>query len=312
MRVIRHLAGLPTRLSRVVLALGNFDGVHRGHASILAEARRMASTGGRQVVVLTFQPHPVEVLVPDRIPWRIQSLHDRLARLRDLGVDAVVAKRFTHAFAALEAEAFVEEFLLRGLDLVGVVTGPTVSFGRGRRGSLDLLRELGRRHGYEVRSIDPVLDEAGAVSSTALRTALAEGDMETAGQLLGYPYRLRGRVVPGDRRGRTIGFPTANLHVPGGVTLPPDGVYAARAKLGSTSHGAVLNIGVRPTFGRLARTIEAHLLEFDADVYGQWMAVEPVRRLRGERRFDGVDALREGIANDVQRARAVLCDGPAG
>jgi riboflavin kinase/FMN adenylyltransferase len=308
MRVIRHLAALPERLPRVVLTLGNFDGVHRGHQAIVGAARERAAARDGQVVVLTFHPHPVAVLAPGRAPARMQSLHDRLACLRAFGVDVTVVQRFTHAFASIEAEAFIEDLLLARLDLAEVVVGNHVSFGRGRRGTRPMLEAFGARHGFEVRSIGSVHAGEGVASSTALREAVACGDMARAAVLLGRPWSLRGRVVMGDRRGRTIGFPTANLHVPGGVTLPPDGVYAARARVGGERHDAVLNIGVRPTFGRLGRTVEVHLLDVVRDCYGAWMNVDFAGHLRGERRFDGIEALRAAITQDVTRARTLLRD----
>ena len=308
MRVIRHLTALHRSLSRVVLTLGSFDGVHRGHQAIVGEARERAAVLGGQVVVFTFHPHPVAVLAPERAPARIQSLHDRLRCLRDLGVAVTVVQRFTRAFASVDAEAFVEGYLLARLELLEVVVGQHVSFGRGRRGTLQMLQEFGARRGFTVRSIASVRADEGVVSSTALREAVAGGDIATAGVLLGRPWSLRGRVVPGDRRGRTLGFPTANVHVPGGVTLPPDGVYAARARIGGERHDAVVNVGVRPTFGRLKRTVEVHLLDVARDCYGAWMDVEFVGHLRPEQRFDGIDALREAIARDVAQARALLQD----
>jgi riboflavin kinase/FMN adenylyltransferase len=242
----------------------------------------------------------------------MQSLHDRLGCLRDLGVGVVVVQRFTHAFASSEAEAVVEDLLLARLDRLEVVVGNHVSFGRGRRGTLPMLEAFGVRHGFGVRSIGSVHAGADVASSTALREAVGRGDVATAGLLLGRPWSLRGRVVVGDRRGRTLGFPTANLHVPGGVTLPPNGVYAARARIGTDGHAAVLNIGVRPTFGRLARTVEVHLLDVTLDCYGAWMDVEFVAHLRAEQRFEGVEALRAAITRDVTRARALLGDARDG
>jgi len=306
MRVIRHLAALHEPLARVVLTLGNFDGVHRGHQAIVGEARERAVALGGQVAVFTFHPHPVAVLAPARAPARMQSLHDRLRCLGDLGVDVTVVQRFTRAFASIEAEAFVDDFLGARLELLEVVVGNHVSFGRGRRGTLPMLQDFGARRGFAVRSIGSVLRGEDAVSSTALREAVAGGDVGTARALLGRPWSLRGRVVVGDRRGRALGFPTANLHVPGGVTLPPNGVYAACARIGGDRHDAVLNVGVRPTFGRLARTVEVHLLDVTRDCYGAWMDVDFVAHLRAEQRFAGVEALRAAIAQDVIRARTVL------
>ena len=306
MRVVRHLARGSQRLPRTVLTLGNFDGVHRGHQAIVATAVREAAARGGRPTVLTFEPHPIAVLAPDRAPPIIQSLHDRLETLRGLGVDAVVLQRFTRAFAAMDPEAFVRDFLLEHLELLHVVVGYNVNFGRDRAGTAETLRALGTRLGFGVDVVGPVVADGEEVSSTRLRDALRQGDMARAERLLGRPYAFRGRVVTGDRRGRTLGFPTANLHLRPGLLIPPDGVYAITADVGGVARPGVLNIGVRPTFGGRRRTIEAHLLDFDADLYRRWLVVRVIERLRGEATFAGPDALRAQIADDVARARRVL------
>ena len=311
MHVIRHLAHVSPPLRRVVLTLGNFDGVHLGHRAIVQRAVSEARATGGQVVVLTFHPHPVAVLAPERSPPLLQSLRDRLALLRDLGADVTVVQRFTPRFAALEPEAFVRGFLGAHLELLHIVVGYNVSFGRGRAGTVETLRALGPRLGFAVDAVGPVTVGEEQVSSTALRRMVAAGDVRSAQAFLGRRFTLRGRVVRGEQRGRTLGFPTANLHQPRGLLLPADGVYAVRARLDGRAHPAVLNIGMRPTFGTLQRTVEAHLLDFDQLLYGRWLVLELVDRLRGEQRFAGPEALRQAIAADVTRAREVLAS-PAG
>jgi riboflavin kinase/FMN adenylyltransferase len=310
MRVVRHLARVRERLPRTVLTLGNFDGVHLAHQEIIARAVARAEAYDGQTVALTFEPHPLAVLVPERAPPMIQPLHDRLAALRAAGIRTTVLQRFTRAFAALTPEAFVQDFLLRGLDLCHVIVGYNVNFGRDRAGSADTLRVLGERFGFGVEVVGPVAAPDGMpgeeVSSTQLRTLIARGDVRNARRLLGRPYALRGRVVVGDRRGRTLGFPTANLHVRPKQLLPADGVYAITADVDGVRVSGVLNIGVRPTFGGRRRTIEAHLLDVDADLYRRWLVVEVVERLRDEATFAGPDALRAAIAADVAHARDVL------
>lgn len=306
MRVIRHLEHVKPALSRVVLTLGNFDGVHLGHQAIIGRAQDEARGIQGQVVVLTFHPHPVAVLAPDKAPPFIQPLRDRLATLRAVGADVVVAQRFTPRFAALEPEAFVRAFLLRHLEVQHVVVGSNVSFGRNRAGTVETLRALGTRYGFAVDSVAPVTVDGTHVSSSELRRRLGAGDVRAAAALLGRPASLRGRVVGGERRGRTLGFPTANLHLRAGILLPADGVYAVWASVDGVSHPAVLNVGKRPTFGVLRRTVEAHLLDFDGDLYGRWLTLELVDRLRGEVRFAGPDELRQAIAADVARGRALL------
>jgi riboflavin kinase / FMN adenylyltransferase len=312
MRVIRHLAHIAPPLRRVVLTLGNFDGMHLGHQAIVRRALDEARGVAGQVVVLTFHPHPIAVVAPDKAPPLLQSLHDRLARLRELGVDVTIVQRFTPRFAALEPEAFVREFLGAHLELLQVVVGYNVTFGRGRSGTVETLQALGARHGFAVDAIGPVTVGEGQVSSTALRRLIAAGDVRRARALLGRPFVLRGRVVRGEQRGRTLGFPTANLHQRPGLLLPADGVYAVHVLLDGRAVPAVLNIGVRPTFGTRRRTVEAFLLDFDGDLYGRWLTLELVERLRGEQRFAGPEALRQAIAVDVTRAREVLAPADPG
>jgi len=205
----------------------------------------------------------------------------------------------------------VREFLGAHLELLHIVVGYNVSFGRGRAGTVETLRALGPRLGFAVDAVGPVTVGEEQVSSTALRRMVAAGDVRSAQAFLGRRFTLRGRVVRGEQRGRTLGFPTANLHQPRGLLLPADGVYAVRARLDGRAHPAVLNIGMRPTFGTLQRTVEAHLLDFDQLLYGRWLVLELVDRLRGEQRFAGPEALRQAIAADVTRAREVLAS-PAG
>jgi riboflavin kinase/FMN adenylyltransferase len=317
MRVIRHLAQrtetVGKRLGPCVLTLGNFDGMHLGHQAIVRSAVTRARALGAEAVALTFEPHPLAVLAPERAPPMVQTLHDRLASLRDLGVGITVLQRFTLDFAALDPEAFVRDFVLRHLELRHVVVGYNVNFGRQRAGSADTLRALGARLGFEVEVIGPVTapGDGGQVSSTRLRALLQTGDMPAVRRLLGRPHALRGRVVMGDRRGRTLGFPTANLHVRAGLLLPPDGVYAVGVELEGKLLAGVLNIGLRPTFGGRRRTIEVHLLDFEGDLYRRWLVVKVIERLRGEAAFSGPEALRAAIAADVATARSVLRDDPA-
>jgi len=311
MRVVRHLARHRGRLPRTVLTLGNFDGVHRGHQEILATAVRHAAEKDAQPAVLTFEPHPIAVLAPDKAPPIIQSLHDRLETIRGHGIATIVLQRFTREFAAMDPEAFVRDFLLRHIELAHVVVGYNVNFGRDRAGTSETLRTLGARLGFGVDVVGPVVADGEEVSSTRLRDAIRQGDMPRAHGLLGRPYAFRGRVVAGDRRGRTLGFPTANLHLKPGLLIPPDGVYAILADVGGTERQGVLNVGIRPTFGGRRRTIEAHLLDFDGDLYRRWLVVRVVERLRGEATFAGPDALRAAIADDIARARRVLATRPA-
>jgi len=310
MRVLRHLRRVAPPIPRVVLTLGNFDGVHLGHQAILHRAVEEARARAAHTAALTFEPHPIAVLAPDRAPPILQPLHDRLAMLRELGLDLCVVQRFTRGFAALTPEQFVEEFLVRHLELVHVVVGHNVRFGRNRAGSVQTLQALGARLGFEVDVVGPVEVDGRQVSSTRLREVVQAGDMRQARRLIGRPYTLRGRVVLGERRGRTLGFPTANLHPRPRLLLPPDGVYAVSAAIDGRRVPGVLNIGIRPTFGGARRTVEAHFLDFAGDLYRRWLVVEFIERLRGESAFAGPEALKAAIAADVARARRVLAAEP--
>lgn len=313
MQIVRHLKAWSRPRRPVVLTLGNFDGVHRGHAAILERTAVEAARRGLLATAFTFEPHPIAVLAPDRAPPRLQTLHDRLACFRDAGMDLVVVQRFTKAFSRYSARAFVEDLLLATFRIEHVVVGHRVSFGRGRSGDAATLRLLGERHGFDVESIGPVTVDGDEASSTAVRQALGEGDMRHAARLLGRPWSLRGRVGPGDGRGRTLGFPTANVHLRASLALPPDGVYAARVRAPAAVHAAVANLGRRPTFDGRTRVLEVHVLDFEGDLYGTWLRVELVERLRGEERFSGPDALRAAIEADVARARVLLAGGgPSG
>ena len=310
MRVLRHLSRVAQPIPRVVLTLGNFDGVHVGHQAILRRAVEQARARGARAVALTFEPHPIAVLAPDRAPPIVQPLHDRLAMLRALGLDVCVVQRFTRAFAGLTPEEFVDDFVRRHLELVHVVVGYNVRFGRNRAGTVDTLRALGARLGFGVDVVGPVEADGQHVSSSLVREVVQSGDVRQARRLLGRPYALRGRVVVGDRRGRTLGFPTANLHPRPRLLLPPDGVYAVSAAIDGRHVPGVLNIGIRPTFGGARRTVEVHLLDFSGDLYRRWLVVEFVERLRGECAFSGPEALKAAIAADVARARHVLAAEP--
>jgi len=313
MRVVRHLARVPQRLGPSVLTLGNFDGAHLGHQAIVRRAVERARELAASPVALTFEPHPVAVLAPEHAPPAIQTLHDRLASLRDLGIETTLLQRFTRRFAALDPEAFMRDFVLRHIALRHVVVGYNVNFGRDRSGTAETLQELGERLGFGVDVVGPVSapDDGEQVSSTRLRQLLAAGDVRGARRLLGRPHALRGRVVVGEQRGRTLGFPTANLHLRAGLLVPADGVYAVVAHTGGVRHAGVLNVGVRPTFGERRRTVEAHLLDFAGDLYRRWLVVELIERLRGEMAFSGPEALRAAIAADVATARRIVAGDPA-
>jgi len=289
-----------------VVAPGNHDGVHLGHRALLEAARRRTGDALR-MVALFFDPHPSAVLAPDRAPPLLTTAGRREALLREAGADEVVAQRFDRAFASLSPEAFVTRVLVDGLGARGVVVGPDFRFGHGRVGDLGVLRRLGETHGFDVTVVEPVVHRGVRVSSTRVREHLARGDVTGAAELLDRVHDVTGTVIEGDRRGRTIGFPTANLECEP-VMLPADGVYAVLARIvGGDDRvlSGVANLGVRPTV-EAGRSVEVHLFDFDDDVYGARLRVGFVERIRGEVRFDGLDALKKQIARDAEAARGAV------
>lgn len=270
----------------------------------------MADRDGLEVVAMTFDPHPARVLAPERAPALLTTIDRRRELLLGQGADRVEVVSFDRTFASLSAEMFVQSRLVEGLSARGVVVGPDFRFGRGRGGDIETLRELGRKHGYEVVVVDPVRLDDEVVSSTRVRAVLGEGDVRMAAKLLGRVHDVAGTVVRGDGRGRSIGVPTANLDCEP-VLLPKDGVYAVVARIIGEEAllKGVANVGVRPTFAA-GRSVEVHFLDLDRDLYGARIRVGFVERLREEQRFDGIEALRAQIARDVETARGVLAGEP--
>lgn len=311
MRVVRHLRPGSRPFRSPVVALGNFDGLHLGHQTIVRRSLERAAATRVDAVAFTFWPHPVAVLAPERAPAMLTSLACRLALLRDAGLAGAVVQRFTRSFASLEPETFVRDVLVGALGVSAVVVGYNVTFGRDRRGTPESLTALGREHGFAVDVVPPVTIGERTVSSSAIRRLIGAGEVAEAARLLGRPHTLVGRVRRGDRRGASIGFPTANVYPRGGM-LPPDGVYAVRVGLDdeAVTRPGVANLGTNPTFGVAARRLETHLLDFDAELYGKRMRIGFVKRLRAERRFPSVDALVKQIRADAQAAREVLGAAP--
>jgi riboflavin kinase / FMN adenylyltransferase len=295
-----------------VVTIGAYDGVHLGHQAVIAEVRRLAAERGAKSAVVTFDKHPAVVVRPESAPRSLTDLDQKLELLAATDIDATVVITFDEQRSGEEPEDFVEEVLVDGLHAVVVVVGEDFHFGHHRRGNVPLLRELGRRAGFEVLPVGLVARADGVdepVSSTAVRRALAGGEVDIAAHLLGREYEVRGIVVVGDKRGRLLGFPTANVEVSNQVCLPADGVYAGWYERADGSvHGCAINLGRRPTFYEHAdhSLLEAHLLDFDGDLYGERAEVRFVHFLRSERKFDGVDALVTQLKHDIESARHVL------
>jgi riboflavin kinase/FMN adenylyltransferase len=291
-----------------VVTIGNFDGVHLGHLALVERAREEAGRRGVPTVALTFDPHPAAVLRAAGAPALLQSLDERVATLRAHGCERVEVLRFDAELATLSAEAFVEDLLVGRLGAEHVVVGENFRFGAGAGGDVALLRSLGERLGFEVDAVGLVDAGDGPVSSSALRALLGAGDLPAVARGLGRAFTLSGEVVHGEGRGRTIGVPTANVAVQPGRALPADGVYACWATPeGEGRLPAVVNVGWRPTFDGTTRTVEAHLLVDGApDLYGRSLELAFVARIRGEERFDGVEALLARIGHDIEAARGLL------
>ncbi|WP_439633383.1 bifunctional riboflavin kinase/FAD synthetase [Glycocaulis sp.] len=294
-----------------VAALGNFDGVHAGHRAVLDHARDLAARIGSVPVAAVFSPHPRRLFRPDEPPFRLMNDAQRERALLAAGAQRVDTIRFDAALSAMTPEAFVRDILLGQLALDGVVTGADFCFGKGRAGNAETLKTLGAQYGIAV-GIAPTLvaerlSDRAKFSSSAVRNALREGDVETAAELLGRPWAIEGEVAHGDKRGRTLGFPTANIAL-GDYLRPKAGVYAVRAKMPDhvAPVGGVANIGKRPTVDGTEERLEVFFFDFSGDLYGKTLEVELIGFIREERRFDGLDALKNQIALDSDEARGVL------
>ncbi|MFO1161912.1 MAG: bifunctional riboflavin kinase/FAD synthetase [Reyranellaceae bacterium] len=298
---------LPAAWKGGVVALGNFDGVHRGHQALLAHAREHAERLGAPLVVLTFEPHPRRFFVPDTGPFRLTLPAAKLRLLAGCGVQAVLAQHFDQAFAALSSDAFIDDVLLQGLGARHVVCGYDFTFGARRSGNVEKLRKQGKAKGFGVSVLDPVMREGEIYSSTRIREALRAGWVSEAAGLLGHTWEIEGEIELGDQRGRTIGFPTANVAL-GEHLRPRFGVYAVRALIDETWRDAVANLGRRPTFGKLKENFEVHLFDFSGDLYGKTLRVALVDFIRPEMKFAGLDQLKAQIAADGESARRLLQD----
>ena len=305
MQVIRGLHNLRSEHRGCVTTIGNFDGVHLGHQAVFRHLRTQAELFGLPTTVVTFEPQPMEFFAPDAAPARLTRMREKLQALKDAGIDRVVLLEFGPKLAAMLAQAFVQELLVDGLDVKYLFVGDDFRFGRGREGDINLLRQVGKAHGFEVANMNTFMDGEARISSTRIREALAQGDLDLAERNLGRPYQICGRVAHGDARGRTIGFPTANIDLHRKVS-PVHGVFAV------TVHGleegplpGVANIGNRPTVvGDTRYLLEVHLFDFARVIYGEHVQVQFCKRLRGELKFDSFEALRQQIAKDAEAARA--------
>ncbi|HWL41616.1 MAG TPA: bifunctional riboflavin kinase/FAD synthetase [Ilumatobacter sp.] len=312
MQIVTDATSQPFPGERTVVTIGVYDGLHVGHQEVIAQVRRLAGERGARSAVLTFDRHPASVVRPESAPLLLTDPEQRLELFAATGIDAAVVLPFDAAQASEPASTFVERVLVDCLRADAVVIGDDFHFGRNREGNVDLLRKLGQTYGFEVVPVTLVPRADGVdepVSSTAIRRALAGGNIGLAANLLGRPFEARGVVVKGDQRGRLLGFPTANVEVPNQVCLPADGVYAGwYLRPGGSRHACAINIGRRPTFYEHAdhSLLEAHLLDFEGDLYGEHAKVQFTEFLRSERKFDGIEALVAQLKNDIAHASQLL------
>jgi riboflavin kinase/FMN adenylyltransferase len=288
-----------------IAALGNFDGLHRGHQQLIEQVRGRAGERGGTAAAVIFDPHPPQVLRPDKAPPLLMNLEQKLEAFERAGLAGVAIVRFTRELSQWEPEAFVERVLLDWLRVSEVWVGENFLFGRDRKGTFTLLRALGEDRGFRTEKIEPVRYKDFVVSSTRIRHLIGEGRVDEAGALLGHHYAIDGTVVRGDGRGRELGCPTANLDA-GGALLPAYGIYVSLSTVGGVTHPSVTSVGVRPTIGDGRLTVETHLLDGPHDLYGARLRLAFVSRLREERKYESLDALKAQIAADCDQARAVL------
>ncbi|MGW5313728.1 bifunctional riboflavin kinase/FAD synthetase [Nocardia thailandica] len=314
----RSLDEVPAGWGPCVLTIGVFDGVHRGHAQLISRAVAAAEARGVPAVLMTFDPHPMEVVRPGSHPAQLSTLNRRADLVAELGIDVFCVMPFTQEFMKLTPEEYVERLLVDRLRVAEVVVGDNFTFGKKAAGTVDTMRALGERFGFAVDGVKLLGEHAVTFSSTYIRACVDTGDMAAASEALGRPHRLEGVVVHGDGRGRDLGFPTANIAPPMHAAIPADGVYAGwftvlgpqGPAIGEVAPGeramAAISVGTNPTFSGRSRTVEAFVLDGEADLYGQQVAVDFVEHLRGMRKFDSIDALIEAMGEDVATARKIL------
>ena len=305
MEIFRHIEDPRLSVSASVVTLGNFDGIHLGHQALIRCSVEESRRSGGPSVVLTFEPHPLKILAPSRAPKLILAHKDKMRLFQSFGVDIVVIQNFDASFANLQAEDFVRRFLVERLKIKKIWVGRDLRFGAGRKGTVDDLARWGAALGFEVGTVEPIVVEGNRVSSSRIRQLVEEGRVDEAVPLLGRHHFISGRVVSGNRRGRELGFPTANISSRNEV-LPLDGIYATLLQIGDQQLLSVSNIGVNPTFGEGPRTIESFILNFDRDIYGEPVQLSFVKRIREEKKFDSIDQLVVQMRCDVTAAESIF------
>ncbi|MDD2842403.1 MAG: bifunctional riboflavin kinase/FAD synthetase [Tolumonas sp.] len=302
MELIRGIHNLRSEHVGCVLTIGNFDGVHRGHQAVLRRLQEQATQLRLPSCVMVFEPQPLEFFAGDKAPARLSRLRDKYEAIAALNIDRLLCVKFDHVFAELTAAEFIEQILVRKLAVKFLVIGDDFRFGLQRRGDFALLVEAGRQYGFQVLSTDTLLHDQQRVSSTLLREALREGRLEDVTQMLGHPYTITGRVAHGAKLGRTIGFPTANIHLKR-LVVPVQGVYAVQVLIADAIHFGVANIGFRPTVNGTRSQLEVHIFDFKGDLYGKQLQIQVCHKLRDEQKFPSFSALQTQITMDARQAR---------
>jgi riboflavin kinase/FMN adenylyltransferase len=306
MNILYDLNELKEPLKNPVLTIGNFDGVHKGHLVLFDKVKARAKAIEGQSVVMTFEPHPIKVMKPGNGPRLITPTKQKLDLISDAGIDLILCLPFTHQFASISAEEFVQDILLDRLGIKEIVVGYDYTFGSKRQGNINLLREMGDRLGFKVHVVDPIRLDNALVSSTSIRELVQEGNLPEAKKLLGRDYQICGTVVKGKNRGgRLLGFPTANLRLIDEL-IPKRGVYAVTAIINGSIYYGVTNIGYNPTFGDEALSIETHLLDFSGDIVGRTIRINFIKRLRDEKTYGSVEELADQIALDVRETKELF------
>ena len=305
MEILRHIESRALLISRPILMLGNFDGIHLGHQALLRRAVQDAKDLGGRSVVLTFEPHPLKILAPERAPRLILTHKDKMNLLQSFGVDAVIIQRFDSVFASVEAEVFVRDYLARRIGVRKMWVGKDLRFGKARKGRVEDLIRWGKEEGFEVGVIEPIELDGQRVSSSRIRALIERGEMREASEHLGRYHFISGRVASGHGRGRHLGYPTANI-VARTEVLPLDGIYASIMQVDEQQWPCVTSVGLNPTFGEGPRTVESYIFDFAGDLYDQTVKLFFVQRIREEKKFPSAELLVEQIRQDVLSAQEIL------
>ncbi len=307
MQLFRGINAVQHKLKNPAITIGNFDGVHMGHRALFQIVKKWAAELNGVSVVLTFDPHPLEVLNPKKAPSFITTQRHKLDLIASCGIDATIVIPFDREFSHISAREFVEVVLVEKIGTRAIVVGNDYRFGHGREGDIPFLRQLGKLHGFEVEIVTEIKFDNTHVSSTSIRRLIANGNIRVANEMLGRPYEISGTVIAGQRRGATLGFPTANIRMPA-LTRPRTGVYVVETEVDGKVYGGAANLGYNPTFGDNELSLEAHLFDFNQDIYGKPITIRLIERLRDELRFSGPDELVAQIRKDIANAKKILAD----